>query len=229
MLAFLTDSVDQVRKFILANPDHRFTSEEIENSPDLQTAAELFAANYTGDFEFMLDMKAAVLRTNNPGLSAAQAKGVLNCMRAEVLRETHKVEELPPALEPVMPKLRDGTYTVVAADGSHITLRVKRVHWGDFPKGTQQAQYLFGPDNEVNYASFAFVFGDQVKVWRRFNTPEMQSYIQALNVLLSDEDPGKFGYAYALESGNCWRCGRKLTVPASIHRGMGPKCAEMEA
>jgi len=31
--------------------------------------------------------------------------------------------------------------------------------------------------------------------------------------------------AHALSSGNCLACLRTLTVPASIHRGLGPDCA----
>ena len=32
--------------------------------------------------------------------------------------------------------------------------------------------------------------------------------------------------AYALLSSRCARCNRTLTVPASIHRGLGPECAQ---
>lgn len=33
------------------------------------------------------------------------------------------------------------------------------------------------------------------------------------------------GKEYAMKSGRCWRCNRKLTVPSSIESGIGPECA----
>ena len=47
--------------------------------------------------------------------------------------------------------------------------------------------------------------------------------LEAWKIISSD--PKGAGEAYALESANCFRCGRKLTVPVSIHRGLGPECA----
>jgi SNF2 family DNA or RNA helicase len=39
-------------------------------------------------------------------------------------------------------------------------------------------------------------------------------------------DYESMGLSYAMNSGRCWKCGRELTVPASIHRGLGPDCAQ---
>ena len=35
-----------------------------------------------------------------------------------------------------------------------------------------------------------------------------------------------YAEAYAIGSGKCACCGRTLTVPASVHRGLGPDCAK---
>lgn len=48
--------------------------------------------------------------------------------------------------------------------------------------------------------------------------------VRALGALLSG-DFKKYGMAYALESNHCYRCGKLLTVPASINAGLGPDCA----
>jgi hypothetical protein len=54
----------------------------------LQEMATCWAERYTGDFEFMIDMKAAADRARNYGetLSVKKARGVLNCWRAELKR-----------------------------------------------------------------------------------------------------------------------------------------------
>ncbi|MCH9729159.1 MAG: hypothetical protein K0U84_05675 [Actinomycetia bacterium] len=38
------------------------------------------------------------------------------------------------------------------------------------------------------------------------------------------ENPGKYAGRYGMHSGNCGFCGRKLTDPASVERGIGPEC-----
>jgi hypothetical protein len=79
---------------------------------------------------------------------------------------------------------------------------------------------------ELDYINFAFTNGDHGEVrayiWKRFRVHTRLD--RALNHLL--RNPIDAGEAYALESGRCWRCGRRLTVPASIHRGLGPECAK---
>lgn len=124
----------------------------------------------------------------------------------------------------------DGTFTIVLNEsGIYRTLRLATIDEDQLngkPIGTQIASYLFGADNETSYKAFAYIFGDRVALFKDFkNNAELK---QALDVLLKSDHETQIdlGAAYAIESGNCWRCGRKLTVPASISRGLGPICAE---
>lgn len=39
----------------------------------------------------------------------------------------------------------------------------------------------------------------------------------------------RYGRLYAMESGNCWVCGRQLTTLESIEAGIGPVCAGRRA
>lgn len=123
------------------------------------------------------------------------------------------------------PLVADGYYTVVfdEARDDRITLRV-RAHWdaAAAKRGDRVVDYLMGADNIRDYQGFAFLTSQgELRVWKRF----------AHNARLRDawdivvKDPDETGMAYALHSGNCRRCGRTLTVPASIHRGLGPVCA----
>ena len=130
---------------------------------------------------------------------------------------------------PASKTIQDATYTVVRPDGSYRTLKFHTKSEGSLA-GKTIVSYLSGPDNETNFTSCAFYNQEtgQCSIWRRFRIPGTQELandiLAAVRVVL--ENPGFAGETYALRSGRCCRCGRKLTVPASIHRGMGPDCAE---
>jgi len=120
-------------------------------------------------------------------------------------------------------KLDKGIFTAVLGDGSHVTLRVTdRTGRLQVEEGTRIVQYLSGPANESDYTGFAFLSpAGEARLWRRF--ADSARLLEALRVVLGDPQAG--AEAYALESGHCARCGRLLTVPASLHRGLGPECA----
>lgn len=88
-------------------------------------------------------------------------------------------------------------------------------------------KYLNGPDNTRNYAGFANATADRrgVRVWKKYR--DSYELIRHLKVLLKTEDSMLDGReAYALQSSRCSMCRKKLTVPASINRGLGPDCAK---
>lgn len=126
-----------------------------------------------------------------------------------------------------------GIYTVVFEDGAHMTLRVRPATWAtSMPQGTHEVAYLYGPENDHDYTGFAFVFPDGGStIWKKFRDPDFFLPGEALQVLLSGglDAVRDAGEAYALRSGRCWRCDHRLTVPASIHRGLGPVCAKVVA
>lgn len=131
-----------------------------------------------------------------------------------------------------------GTYTVVLGDESdYVTLRVENA---SFIKDAKKVMvsYLCGSDNDYSYKGFAFVNPSGLAVWKKFK--ENSRVTKAAQVLwaLAQTDAGlgeaheeflKQAEAYALRSGNCMRCHKTLTVPASLHRGLGPVCAGLEA
>lgn len=141
-------------------------------------------------------------------------------------------ETAPENAEPVTPVVHNGTYTIVLNEaGDYRTIRLSDLPLNiNQPKGTQIAAYLSGRDNEANYTGFAFVTGDTFHLWKSFviAAAHVSNLGQALAVLLhaNAETRAEYGYAYAVESGRCYRCNRKLTVPTSIHRGLGPDCAK---
>ncbi len=131
---------------------------------------------------------------------------------------------------PVAQACKNGTYTVVLDEtGTYRTVKLSDApdHFNK-PQGTQIAAYLSGSDNESNYTGFAFITGTRINVWSRITAKTSEPLVRALRVLLASdkETQHDMGHAYAIESGNCFLCSRKLTVPASVARGLGPICAE---
>ena len=123
------------------------------------------------------------------------------------------------------------TFTVEFAGGEYVTLRVVQPETGQLA-GKRILQFLAGPDNETNFAGLGFVSDSgQVSVWGRFKSAaalpnsKISRYLEAYQIARKG-DQGKYTEAYATISGRCSHCHRKLTVPASLRRGLGPDCAE---
>lgn len=218
-----------------SDPGRKFELAEV--TPELQAVAAVYAAYYAGTFDYMVQMRKAATQFGK--LTVPQAKGVLNCMRAELaFRAKNAAKVVAPAApetavavqqEPQM----QGTFTLIldAETDDRITLRLKNMDPEQLakynrPAGSQVLEYLAGPDNETQYRGYAFVTGRDARVWKKFqDNPRLEIATQ----LLMDADTETLkaaGYEWALVSGRCWMCGHKLTVPASICAGVGPVCAD---
>jgi hypothetical protein len=206
-------------------------ADPIENAKDDEHhQTEEFLAAYEGTFQFLLDVKARV--ASGWVLTPKQIAAVLRCKAREESSGPRSEPEAPAETGAETPSeappIRNGYYTVVLEDGTHVTLRIK-AHWDKARVGQQVASYLAGSDNENDYVGFAFITGTRFNLWKKFqpkrNPPDADNrMIKALNTLIHG-DPGEAGLRYAIESSRCCACNRRLTVPASIHRGMGPECA----
>jgi len=119
----------------------------------------------------------------------------------------------------------DATITVVSArTGTRFTYRIaakKNVKEGD--DSVHFVSLLNGPENTRDYMFLGTIFAEE-----RFRhgkkspiSPEAPS-AQAFNWLWQNLDSDR---VEVWHSGKCGRCGRLLTDPASIERGLGPKCA----
>jgi hypothetical protein len=131
-----------------------------------------------------------------------------------------------PAAEESEGPIEDATYTVVKNESEWYTIRIKTAGPDSKLAGKRIASFLSGPDNETAFTGFAFVTDeDTAAVWGRCRTEA--PWIDSLNIILGYPTLGDdFRTAYAQKSGRCARCGRKLTVPASLNRGLGPECAK---
>ena len=87
-------------------------------------------------------------------------------------------------------------------------------------------QLLNGPDN---YSYLACIFANRpyhlhhsAKSCAGVDAPSFRAMSYALKNLYSDAIPEALEIRH---EGACGRCGRPLTVPSSIDRGIGPDCA----
>ena len=146
------------------------------------------------------------------------------------------VQVAPEPVKPKSVKIPEGTYTVVLDGDDYVTLRVEKA---TFIKDADKTMvsYLYGPDNDMSYKGFAFVNPTGIAVWSKFKSDSR--IVKAATILwtIAQAEAGlidaheKFlavAEAYALRSGNCMRCGKTLTVLASLHRGLGPVCVGRE-
>jgi Family of unknown function (DUF6011) len=137
--------------------------------------------------------------------------------------------------EPTTTQIRPGIYTIVYPDGQHRTLRIKpwdKAIKPDSPSVPLIVGYLNGSDNDSDYRYVGFLREDNgVNFWKSFRAEADATRLARFSkaVFTIAADPAKAGLAYALESSCCYRCGRTLTVPTSIHNGLGPECAKKDA
>lgn len=130
--------------------------------------------------------------------------------------------------QPVTFAVPEGRYTVEFENGDYRTLKVsKQDDDADFMPGRFILAFLSGSNNDRDYTRFAHVdeATGNVKPWRKYaDNLELR---EAVRVLVGD--PRGASQAYAEASSSCSRCGRSLTVPASLHAGLGPECAKKVA
>jgi hypothetical protein len=118
----------------------------------------------------------------------------------------------------------DATATVVSKKtGARFTYRVRK---GEDKLSPHFVSVLTGPENTSNYTFLGTIFADGA--YRHGKKSPIPLYAPSA---------AAFAWSWAhLESeelqvyhlGRCGRCGRPLTTPESIERGLGPVCAGVQ-
>ena len=109
--------------------------------------------------------------------------------------------------------------------GARYTYDIKRKELDD-GRFLHFVSVLVGPDNSSDYQFLGTIFGGQPRGFRHGakskiaqNAPSASAFAWSWVNLDSDQ-------IEVWHSGSCSRCGRVLTDPQSIARGLGPVCAE---
>lgn len=102
------------------------------------------------------------------------------------------------------------------------TYRVKEAKYGK----KFFVSVMDGSDNEVSYKYLGMIEGQSFKLTKASKLPVSDPKVQAIswitnNLLIGKNLPSTVEFWH---EGKCACCGRKLTVPESIERGIGPEC-----
>ena len=153
-------------------------------------------------------------------------------MVAEMELEPRQVDlALNPALVTAM---TNGTFTILnPRTGEHRTFKVKTPREGSNFHGKKIVSLLTGADNENAYTGFGFIEtlgeGIVIKLWRKHEGTTFEKHAKLLTNIINLGAESWFVKVAGLQvksSGACAICGRKLTEPTSIDRGIGPECFE---
>lgn len=164
---------------------------------------------------------------------------------AQVGTETPAAVRTYPTTAELSPKVlvqqipTDGTYTYVSGSGDYRVVRFNTPQTKDHQPGKYTwVSYQYGPDNDTEFAGCARITNLELSMWKRahlkgdckvpLTEAQQADLVEAIVFIcsLDKDDLLRSGEAYALRSGNCFRCGRTLTVPSSISAGLGPICAK---
>jgi len=85
---------------------------------------------------------------------------------------------------------------------------------------------LTGPDNTDNFNFIGTIFERKTfkfspKAGYKMDSPSVKAFSWAFSNFVGNVVPDKLEF---WPSSHCARCGRKLTVPTSVHNGFGPEC-----
>lgn len=177
-------------------------------TPSLLQAATNWIKNYSAeqrakdvarDFGYLADVQDALAKWGK--LTPAQAKGVLNCMRAEYARSARDAEKkAAPAAAP-QTTVPDGYYGVTE-DGVLKFFKVRTPDQGKW------AGFTF---LDIQASDDFYPIKDRVRK------------AAILDQIAADTMGALQAYGHGI--GRCGICNRTLTDPESIEMGIGPKCA----
>ncbi len=194
--------------------------ETFDITPELTAIAREYLAAYQGNFSFLLDLRAKSAR----GLSAGQAKGVLNCLLADLRRSAPKAAAAPAAVLNLA-AIPDGRYRVVdGLDGSSTTaVRLVKATWAtDKPAGTRSIAIR----SAEGWTNLGFVSPEgEISLWRKAEAFKAR-VLASLAILAKADDTLVYGLAYAMEGSECYICGLELDTAESLSVGYGPTCAK---
>jgi hypothetical protein len=218
-------TVTDAESFIVENQIAGRKFEVTDLTPELVKAAKVIALNWIAPSNgywannFMYDMKTKAM---GKGLSAGQAKGVLNVVRAEAKPAAPVAAKAD--LELNVAKVRTARFRVVPDDGQSIAIRLSvPTMWTDAPKGTRKLS-VRQADGWSTVGKISPEGG--VQVFKKAG-PALEARIrQALFILANADDDLVFILDYAMDGSECGFCGKELDTVESLTVGYGPSCAK---
>jgi hypothetical protein len=125
-------------------------------------------------------------------------------------------------------------FTVTSPElaGEHRTYRVRLAHFEDDARDWYFADLLTGPDNTRDYTYLGRVDKASGQLLRTSKSPPIRedppmfTWVMLSHVLEAIWTGEELEGIDVQHADKCGRCGRLLTDPESIERGIGPVCRE---
>lgn len=155
-------------------------------------------------------------------------------MEAEIQKEAYVGPGRLATPELVKAYMKAGNATITIRSkvtGNRFTYKIKASEPDDrYPNQVWFVSVLNGPDNWTNYMYMGKINADfKMFQWTRASRVGTDALSwKAFDYLFKALDDAPLFFSDKMEvwhEGKCGRCGRKLTVPESIERGIGPDCA----
>jgi len=107
------------------------------------------------------------------------------------------------------------------ATGDHLTYRIKKAK----DKELFFVSVLTGPSSYSYMGVIADTAKPEIKLTGKSRISEKAKSYQVLSWVLRNLGSDNLNQATLMHNGLCCKCGRTLTTPESIERGIGPRCA----
>ena len=168
-----------------------------------------------------------LLEPRRDGIGALLKAGYRCLMGDKIERSIGQTDTPRPALKSGV--IAKGFFTVQGADEKHRTFRFKTNS-----KGQTLIGLMVGQNNITDYAWFGFVDGGIIRFWRtaRYNMMATELPIsheavtECFNAIIGNVEQA--GKRFATYYKHCSRCGKILTTPESLERGLGAECAGLK-
>jgi len=126
----------------------------------------------------------------------------------------------------------NATLTIVSKKtGTRFTYRVRKPENDAPERRFYFVSLLSGPDNESDFQYMGVIDGESFRHTKASrisqDAPSWAGFAWFFDCQKRGGDLWANQLVEVWHEGKCGRCGRKLTVPESIERGIGPDCAEM--
>lgn len=227
------DVLDMYQRVMAFDKGRKFDDSDVVTNATLRDLARDYALAYKntavshiGINLYMVDMRTAAKRG---GLTVPQARGTLNVLLAQAKYASKSKKSDGPAVatKPLYTGLmpNEGVYTVSfnGNTADHVTLKVRKS--GRFDgKVVVSVMKHYG-----SFTGFAFLnvkSGNEASAFFWKNAGSVGARTKdALSTLMNADAGGRSSFLdLTHKAGLCKMCGRMLTDPESIQRGIGPVC-----
>jgi hypothetical protein len=195
----------------------------------------LFMVNMKGNQ--MDAMTSIILMDNDLPFEPAASRREHEHRAAEEMEHDHSAHEMRGQLttrEAIVKFMEAGNaiFTVVSkASGSRFTFKFSRPKAEGNRARPIWVAVLTGPNNDADYSFAGSIWiaatGYTFNLGKKSTLTATSPSMLALSWLLKHLNAGSDGIIRQAEfwhEGRCGRCGRTLTVPASVESGFGPEC-----